>query len=118
MVLNVKPLTVDDVVQILIDTVKKPAYKTTAESQKRIEDLALAMKVQAELVKLVPKVEVEADAGHVFVNAFGENVPKSKTLVAKIKVIAEGVDGVGEVTLNIPGKPGPQTHVNPFHNIA
>ena len=118
MVLNVKTLTVDDIIQMLSDAIKKPAFKTTAESQKRIENMALAMKVQAELVKTVPKVEVDADGSHVFVNAFGENVPTSKALVTKIKDIAKGVDGVGEVTLNILAKPGPQNHVNPFHNIA
>lgn len=118
MVLKIKTLTVDDAIQLLSEAVQKPAFKTTAESQKRIEDLALAMKVQAELVKILPKVEVEAEGGHVFVNAFGENVPASKALVAKINTIAGGVDGVAEVTLNILGKPGQQNHVNPFHNIA
>lgn len=118
MVLNVKTLTVDDIIQILADTVGKPAFRTTPESQKRIEDLALATKVQAALVKIAPTVEVEADGGRVFVNAFGENVPQSNDLIDKIKSIAKAVDGVGEITLNILGKPGPQNHVNPFHNIA
>ncbi|MBI9086597.1 MAG: cytidylate kinase-like family protein [Desulfobacterales bacterium] len=118
MVLNVKTLTVDDAIRILSDTVRNPAFKTTPESQKRIDDMALAMKVQVALVQMVPSVKVEADAGHVFVSAFGENVPRSGDLMAKIKAIAAGVDGVGDVTLNVLETPGPQHRVNPFHNIA
>ena len=117
LVLNVKTLTVDDTIEILWDTARKPAFETTPESQQRINDLALAMKVQVALVRMVPTVKVEADGGHVFVSAFGENVPKSDDLMAKIKEIAGGVDGVGDVTLSVSGKPGSQSHVNPFHNI-
>jgi cytidylate kinase len=118
MVLKIKALTVDDAIELLSEAVQKPAFKTTAESQKRIEDLALAMKVQAELVKIIPTVAVEAEGGHVFINAFGENVPKSKTLIGKINAIAGGIGGVTEVSLDILAAPVQQNHVNPFHNLT
>ncbi len=39
-VLNIRTLTVDDAVEILCNTVRKPAYRTTPESKKRLNDLS------------------------------------------------------------------------------
>ncbi|MBU1398458.1 MAG: cytidylate kinase-like family protein, partial [Proteobacteria bacterium] len=41
-VLHIGRLTVDDAVDILFDTVQKPNFKTTTESKKLVEDLALS----------------------------------------------------------------------------
>ena len=47
MVLNISTMTVDDAVDILCTAIGKKAFQTTPESQKRLEDLALAARVSA-----------------------------------------------------------------------
>ena len=117
MVLNVKTLTVNDAIRILSNTARSTAFETTPESQRRVDDMALALKVQVALVQMVPSVKVEADNGHVFVSSFCKNTPTSGELVAKVKDMASGVEGVTAVTLNVLESPGPQNRVNPFHNL-
>ena len=119
-VLNIKTLTVDDAVTILCNTVRKPAYTTTPESMKRLNDLALATKVQLELVAIFPKVNVIADNGHIFVNCNGKNMPVRDEILSRIKSVAERVEGVTEVTMNLSSldHKDSQHHVNPFHNIG
>jgi len=53
MVLHVHRLTVEDVVDILFETIQKPVYQTTSASQKIVSDLALSAKVLASLRSVV-----------------------------------------------------------------
>jgi len=119
-VLNIRTLTVDDAVEILCNTVRKPAYRTTPESKKRLNDLALSTKVQVELVEIFPKLNVTADDGHVYIDCYGKNVTIRDEVLSKIKAAAERVEGVTEVTMNILGlgHKDSHQHVNPFHNIG
>jgi cytidylate kinase len=119
-VLNIRTLTVDDAVEILCETVRKPAFATTPESKKRLEDLALSTKVQAELVEIFPKVNVTADGGHILINCYGKNMLVRDEIVSKLKTAAEGVEGVTEVTtdMTVLDSKDSQHHVNPFHNIG
>ena len=119
-VLNIRTLTVDDAVKILCNTVRKPPYTTTPESMKRLNDLALATKVQLELVDIFPKVNVIADNGHIFVNCHGSNMPLRDEILSRMKSAAEHVEGVTEVTMNLSSldHKDSQHHVNPFHNIG
>lgn len=116
-VLHIGKLTVDDAVDILFDTVNKPSYQTTAESQKLIEDLALAAKVKVALVKIVPKIQISCDHGKIFI----DGTDADSTLVKnkdQINTIAMQFEGVEEVIFNIK-KPREQVgHVNPFQNIG
>ncbi len=82
--------------------------------------LALSTKVQVELVEIFPKLNVTADDGHVYIDCYGKNVIIRDEVLSKIKVAAERVDGVTEVTMNISGlgHKDSHQHVNPFHNIG
>ena len=119
MVLTLKTLTVEDAIEILADTVRKPVFKTTPESQKLLDDLTLSARVQAELVELFPKAKVTADNGHVFISYFGEKVFMTDEVMLKIKSTSEKVEGVSKVTMdfNVRGNKESRHHVNPFHNI-
>jgi len=120
LVLHIKALTVDDAVRIIRDTVEKKTFRTTPESQKHLEDLALAARVQAALVDSFPKVNVTADGGHVFVSSLDEKLLTREEDGEKITAIAEKVGGVSEVTINSGSLPSQDSrhHVNPFHNIG
>lgn len=117
MVLHIKTLTVDDAVEILFETVRKPIFQITPESRKIVNDLALASKIQANLVKIVPTVKVTADNGCVCIGSSGAILTPDNKVIAEIKRIAEKEEGVKEVVLNF-GTPTQQDHINPFHNIG
>jgi len=119
LVIHIKALSVADAVRIICDTVQKETFRTTPESQKLLDDLALAAKVQAQLVENFPKVDVTADAGHVFVGFTGEKPALRDDDQARINRLLENVEDVTEVTFTMAPAPRKDSrhHVNPFHNI-
>jgi cytidylate kinase len=117
MVLHIKTLTVDDAVEILFETARKPIFQITPESRKAITDLALAAKIEANLVKIVPTVKVIADGGMIHIGNSGASLNLDGKVMAEIKRIAEKEEGVKEVLLNLGSTPQ-QDHINPFHNIG
>jgi len=115
-VLHIGKLTVDDAVDLLFDTVRKPNFQSTAESRKVVEDLALSAKVKAHLVRIAPKIQIAADEGRVFISGIDEAaVAKNK---AQIESIAKEIEGVEEVIFNVRVAPEQHGHVNPFQNIG
>jgi len=117
MVLNISTMTVDDAVDILCEAVGKTAFQTTPASRKKLEDLALAARVQTALMHLVPKVLVAADSGLVSVGNVQGKTTAAADLVAMLSKIARAVDGVREVHVHlIPVKEKPD-HINPFYNM-
>ncbi|MBN1625988.1 MAG: cytidylate kinase family protein [Deltaproteobacteria bacterium] len=115
-VLHIGKLTVDDAVDILSDTVQKPNYQATEESLKMVDDLALAAKVKAGLIRIAPKIRVTADHGRIFIGEIDDALlAKNK---ARINTIAMRVEGVEEVTFNVRVQREQHGHVNPFQNIG
>jgi len=115
-VLHIGKLTVDDAVDILFDIIQKPNYKSTPESVKIVEDLALAAKVRVGLLGVTSKIQVEADEGKVFINVSDDNLTaKNKE---QIKEIVSRIEGVKEVIINEKVVRTQQGHVNPFQNIG
>ena len=115
MILRIDRLSVDDAVDIISETVQRPAFQSTPESRKLVEDLALAARVKATLAEIAPKVQVEADHGTVYIgrlNGDSANVEK----IFKIKSIAQQIEGASEVIINLDVQQS--DHINPFHNIG
>lgn len=115
-VLCIGRLTVDDAVDILADVAQKPAFQTTPESQRYIEDLALSARVKANLAKRFPRTQVAAKDGTIFINQW-EKEPGSKA-ETRIQEIVMGVEGVQKVVFNALPKRAQTDHVNPFHNVG
>ena len=65
MVLHIQTLRVADAVDIIAQTVRRPCFQTTPESQKILNDQLLAAKVKAALSQDYPNVTVEAKEGEV-----------------------------------------------------
>jgi cytidylate kinase len=117
MVLNINTMTVDDAVDILCEAVGKKAFQTTPESQKKLENLDLAARVQIALMHLDPKVKVAADSGVVSIGNVHGKTTAAADLVAMLSKIAKAVDGVREVHVYlIPVEEKPD-HINPFYNM-
>jgi len=114
MVLHIRKLTVDDAVDMLFDTVQKPIFHATAESQKLVDDLALSAKVKASLAKIAPRIEVAADRGKIYLSKM-DLVPGSED-EAQIKRMVMQVEGVEGVVFNLSAPK--ELHINPFHNIG
>ena len=109
LVLHIGKLTVDDAVDILSNTVRKPNFQSTAKSRQMVEDLALAARVKAHLVELAPRIQVAADHGKIYIFQADS---------AQVKTIAMQVDGVEEVIFKQKMPPEQRGHVNPFQNIG
>ena len=119
MVLHISRLTVEDAVDILFETMQKPAFQTTPTSQKILCDLALSANVLAKLIAIAPKINVRSENGVVFITNTDSALSLTSDLVGEIKEIALKVEGVKEVILTgITKGPTQQNHINPFHNIG
>ena len=61
LVIQMNKLTVDDAVDLICETVAKPRFRTSPESQQAVEDLALAAGIKAALFNDYPGCEVVAE---------------------------------------------------------
>ncbi|MCJ7809764.1 MAG: cytidylate kinase-like family protein [Desulfobulbaceae bacterium] len=115
-VLHIGRLTVDDAVDILFDTVKKPNFQATEESRKLVNDLALSAKVKANLAKIAPKIQVLADHGSIHIRNMDKTPGSSDE--AQMKRIAMQIEGVEEVIFSVSASREQHDYINPFHNIG
>jgi cytidylate kinase len=100
MVLHIGNMNVDDAVSIILHALARPCFNSTADSRRRLDDAALAARVEAALVKAFPKVTASAANGEVFVSVRGSLVDE-RTIAAKVNHLAEKVDGVKAIQVNI-----------------
>ncbi len=96
LVIHIKRKKIDDVVGLIIYAAKLSCFQTTPESQKIIDDLALAAEVKAALVNEFPTSMVTAEDGTVHVKIEVQLSQQAKT-TDSIKAITAGIDGVKEV---------------------
>jgi hypothetical protein len=99
MVLNVGTMTVDDVVNLIVENVKRPRFETTSEAQKILDNLALAARVHAALVDQFPTADVSAREGRVFVGVKG-SLSEEKKLTSRARGIVQEIQGVEEATVH------------------
>jgi len=117
MVINIKNISVDDAADLICRTVRKPSFETTPESEKILDDVLLAAKVHAALVKISPKSIVTADHGVVTIGDQAGSLDMKNDVSNEVKSIAENIEGVKEVILNINRRGDDYHTVNPFHKI-
>jgi cytidylate kinase len=63
MVIRIRKIKVDDAVDIICHTVSLGAFKTTPESQKMMDNLAMAAEIKASLIHIRPDIEVSYENG-------------------------------------------------------
>ncbi len=100
LVIHIHKLTVEDAVEMVCHTAGLKQFQTTPESQRAIEDLAVAARVKAALVDVRPDLQVSAKDGIVFVKTEAPMVHE-RSLVEEIQEISKGIAGVREIKINI-----------------
>jgi cytidylate kinase len=93
MVLHIKTLTVDDAVDLISHAAQLPHFQATPESQRLIDDLALAASVESALVEEIPSAKVEVSNGEIFVSIKG-NLAQEEETIATVRRIAHRVAGI------------------------
>jgi cytidylate kinase len=93
MVLHIKHLTVDDAVDLILQVIKLPCFRTTPPSQKILDDQTLVARVQAALVEEFPTARVSAQGEELFVDIKGD-LTKEQEIIARVRRIASHVAGI------------------------
>jgi len=93
MVIHIKTLTVDGAVDLIQCAVRLPAFQTQPSSQKSLDDLTLAARIEAALVEEFPSAKVSAHEGEVFVDIKG-TVAEEDEVIARVRRIASNVAGI------------------------
>ena len=101
LVVHIKTKSVDDAVDLVLHASKFSCFQTTHESQKMVEDLALAAEVKAVLVDVFPNSETSAKDGVVLVTIEAP-VIQEEQIMNKIKNIIHGkVTGFKDVRVHV-----------------
>jgi len=100
MVLHIQNMQVDDAMAIILHALERPCFRSTTDSRHRLDDLALAARVEAALVKEFPRVSADARSGKVFVSVRGSLVDE-KLLSDKVKRLTEKVFGIESLQVNV-----------------
>lgn len=100
MLLHIDRLTVDDAVDIILNTIKKPSFNTTDKSRQMINNLALAARIEAKLINEFPAIKVAADNGNIIADLKG-NFEKNEEIILQIEKAVKKMEGVATVQINI-----------------
>ncbi|MEJ2726219.1 MAG: BON domain-containing protein [Deltaproteobacteria bacterium] len=100
LVLHIHKLAVENAVDIICNTVKLEQFRTTPESQKAIDDLALAAKVKAQIVEQYPNAKVSARDGWVLVHIEASETLHSE-MAGEIECMAGQIPGVRKVSVHL-----------------
>jgi cytidylate kinase len=98
LVVHIKQLTVDDAVDMICDTVSKEQFKTTPESQRMIEDLALSAALKKALIEVDPDMAVCVDNQVAYVETQAAIAAEGQ-VVKEIREITDTFDGISDVKI-------------------
>ncbi|GAB6906218.1 Response regulator receiver protein [Desulfosarcina cetonica] len=100
MILHLQNMQVDDAVAIILNALSLPCFQSTPNSRQQLDDLALAARVEAALVKDYPRVTADAATGDVFVNVRGSLVDE-QSITEKVRRLVEKVADVESLQVNV-----------------
>ena len=98
LVVHIKKLTVDDAVDMICDCVSKEQFKTTSESQRMIEDLALSAAVEKVLIDVGADFTVCVDNHAAYIETKAPICAEEKLLM-EIREKTETVEGISDVKI-------------------
>lgn len=96
LVIHVKKLGVNDAADLICHTVGLGGFKTTAASQRALDDLALAAKVKVALVQAYPEANVTASDGLLYLR-ISAMIPFRQRAIGEIEEMAKKVPGVKSI---------------------
>jgi cytidylate kinase len=100
LVIHIHKLTVKDAVEMICHAVKLEPFQTTQESQKAMDDLALAARAKAVLMDLKADLQVSAKDGTILVKTQAP-ILQSEPLAQQIKEIAKTIPGVVDTKIEV-----------------
>jgi len=98
--LVISRMSIDDAVENVLFTVRRPCFQSTPESDKVVRDLALAAQVKANLIKYLPEANVSVEDGMAIVH-IKRNLAQEKALTDDITEIVMRTPGVKDVRVDI-----------------
>ena len=104
LVIHIHKLSVKNAVDIICHAVMLEQFQTTPESQRAIDDLALAAQMKAALVDVKRDLQVSAKNGTVFVKTEIQR-GYEEALAQKIRKISKSIADVKDVKIDISGLP-------------
>lgn len=99
LVINVAKLSVEEAADIICTTAARDRFKSTPESQQRLEDLALAAQIKAALVDIKPQASVQSTAGDVVISV-REKVVRVDAGANRLKKRVGAMPGVKSVRVD------------------
>jgi hypothetical protein len=99
LVVHIKQLTVDDAVDLICDCVSKELFKTTTESQRMIEDLALSADIQKALMDVGPDIAVCVDNKIAYIETEAA-ISDEINFVNEIRGVVETFDGISDIKID------------------
>jgi len=98
LVLQIGKLSVDDAVEIILNTIRRPCFQPSAESQTQIESLAMATLVQASLFEF-PNARVSARDGKASI-VLKAPLEQKEQIAANIETILNKIEAVKDYDIH------------------
>jgi cytidylate kinase len=97
-VVHIKRITVDDAVDMICDCVSKEQFKTTLESQRLIEDLAMSAAIYKALIDVEPDIKVCVDNYIAYIETEAA-IGAEKRLVEEITEVVGAFEKISDVKI-------------------
>ena len=110
LVLHIHKLTVADAVDFICQAVDLPQFRTTKESQRKMDDLALASQIKAALVHGYPDIFVTAEYGNILIYTKTDDRLSHK-LREKAKNLCRDIEGINNLEVHTGAVVPPQHYV-------
>ncbi len=110
LVVHIDKLTVDDAVEFIVQAASRPCFQSTPESQRKMDDLALASQVKAALVKEECfEIGVTSEYGNVAIY-IAKGGRQQHRLHDKLEIVRNSIPGVNHLEV-LEGLPSPPAAV-------
>lgn len=96
LVIHIDRFTVSNAVDLVCEAAGLEQFKTTAESRKKMDDLALASEVKAALVNIDSSVAVASEFGNVLVFVRSDD-RHTRKIRERIKVLSREIKGINNI---------------------
>jgi hypothetical protein len=107
-VIHIHKLTVDDAVGFICRAADLPQFRTTKESQRKMDDLALVSQIKAALVHDDPDIVVKSEYGNILIYTKADDRLSHK-LEEKAKRLCRDLEGVNNLEVHPGARVPPPT---------
>ena len=97
MVVKIDVISVDQAVEIIADTAKRPEFQRTEASQRKLNDLALAASIEAEITDSAIDA-ITAENGNITI-LLKPGIKKRPSLENRLKTSIQGMAGVHDISI-------------------